>query len=78
MAEKTINGEKLSREETAERLRELADAIEGDDEARVRVGNKQIRLQPSEKLAYEIGVRERSSILRGSREGVTVKLDWKP
>ncbi|ELY86400.1 hypothetical protein C485_10390 [Natrinema altunense JCM 12890] len=26
----------------------------------------------------EVGVRERSSILRGQRETVTVKLDWKP
>jgi hypothetical protein len=25
-----------------------------------------------------VGVRERSSVLRGSRESVTIKLDWKP
>ncbi|SFR31857.1 amphi-Trp domain-containing protein [Halogeometricum limi] len=77
MASKTLNAEKLSREETAERLRTLADAIEGDGPAAVDVGNKEIRLSPRSSLAYEIGVRERSSILRGSREGITVKMDWK-
>lgn len=77
MVDKTIDAEKLSRADAAERLRELADALDGDGDAQVRVGNKRVNLQPSSSLAYEIGVRERSSILRGGREGVTVKLDWK-
>ncbi|MDS0297130.1 amphi-Trp domain-containing protein [Halogeometricum sp. S1BR25-6] len=78
MVSKTLNAEKLSREETADRLRALADAIEGnDDDADVRVGNKQITLRPRSSVGYEIGVRERSSVLRGSRESVTVTLEWK-
>ena len=77
MVEKTLNAEKLSREETASRLRALADAIEGDDDADVRVGNKRITLRPRSSVGYEVGVRERSSVLRGSRESVTVTLEWK-
>ena len=77
MVSKTLNAEKLSREETASRLRSLADAIEGDDDADVSVGNKQITLRPRSSVGYEIGVRERSSVLRGSRESVTVTLEWK-
>ncbi|WP_455449669.1 amphi-Trp domain-containing protein [Natrinema thermotolerans] len=55
-----------------------ADEIEGTGQATVRTGNKTVDLTPSESIAYEVGVRERSSILRGNRETVTVKLDWKP
>ncbi|MDS0296199.1 amphi-Trp domain-containing protein [Halogeometricum luteum] len=77
MVNKTLNAEKLSREETADRLRALADAIEGDDDADVRVGNKQITLRPRSTVGYEVGVRERSSVLRGSRESVTVTMEWK-
>ena len=78
MADKTVDAEELSREEVAERFRELADALDGDGEAQVRVGNKNVTLNPASSIAYEIGVRERSSVLRGSRESITVKLDWKP
>jgi amphi-Trp domain-containing protein len=79
MVSKTLNAEKLSREETANRLRALADAIEGgeDDDAEVRVGNKQVTLRPRSTVGYEVGVRERSSVLRGSRESVTVTMEWK-
>ncbi|MFA9503476.1 amphi-Trp domain-containing protein [Natrinema sp. H-ect1] len=55
-----------------------ADEIEGSGQAMVRTGNKTVDLTPPESIAYEVGVHERSSILRGQRETVTVKLDWKP
>ncbi len=78
MAEKTLNEAELSRDEAAEQLRALADEIEGDGEANVRVNNKTITLSPSSSIGYEVGVRESSSILRGNRETVTVKMGWKP
>lgn len=78
MVDTTVDAEELPREEVAERLRELADAFDGDGDAQVRVGNKNVTLHPASSIAYEIGVSERSSVLRGSREGVTVELDWKP
>lgn len=76
--EKTLSAEKLTRDEAAERLRALADELEGSGSATVRTGNKAVDLRPPETIAYEIGVRERSSILRGSHETITIKMDWKP
>lgn len=76
--EKTISADELTRDEAAERLREVADELEGDGHASIRTGNKTVELRPSASVAYEIGVRERSSILRGSRETITIKMDWKP
>ncbi len=78
MVDKTLSADEVTREEAAERLRALADEIDGTGATSVRTGNKTVDLTPSESIAYEVGVRERSSILRGQRETVTVKLDWKP
>lgn len=78
MAEKTLNEEKLSRNEIAERLRTLADELEGEGPADVQIGNKTVSLSPSSSIAYEAGIRESASVLRGSRETITVKMDWKP
>ncbi|MFC6763835.1 amphi-Trp domain-containing protein [Natrinema soli] len=78
MAEKTLKEEKLARDEAAEELRTLADEIEGDGPADVQIGNKTVSLSPPSTIAYEVGVRESSSILRGNRETITVKMDWKP
>lgn len=78
MADKTVHEEKLSREEAAARLQALADELLKDGDVDVRVGNKTVRLHPKEEVGYEISVRERSSVLRGSRESVNVTLDWKP
>lgn len=78
MADKTISEDRLSREEAADRLRAIADELDGEGDANVRVGNKTISLHPSGSVGYEIGVRERSSILRGTRESISLTLDWKP
>ncbi|WP_254537942.1 amphi-Trp domain-containing protein [Halomarina litorea] len=77
MADKTSHGEKLAREEAADRLEALAQEIR-DGSGNVRVGNKTVELSPADSIAFEIGVRERSSLLRGNYETVTVKMDWKP
>lgn len=68
----------MSREEAADRLRELADRLDREGQFDVDVNNKTISLDPTTSIGYEIGVRESSSLLRGSRESVTLKLDWKP
>lgn len=78
MVEKTINEEKLGREEAADRLREIADDLEEGEEFDLAVGNKTITLNPASSIGFEVGARERSSILRGSRESVTIKMDWRP
>ncbi|MGA9402524.1 amphi-Trp domain-containing protein [Haladaptatus sp.] len=77
MSEKTLHEEKLSRKE-ADRLDAIADQLREKGDANVDVGNKTVTLSPRKKIGYEIGIRESSSVLRGDRETVTIKLDWKP
>ena len=77
MVEKNISEAKLDRAEAAERLRAIADDLESDEDFNIDIDNKTITLHPRERVAFELGVRERSSILRGSRESVTIKMDWK-
>lgn len=77
MAEKNISEEKLDRAEAAERLRAIADDLESDEEFHIDIENKTITLHPRDSLGFEVGVRERSSLLRGSRESVTIKMDWR-
>ena len=77
MAEKNISEEKLDRAEAAERLRAIADELESDEEFHIDIDNKTITLHPRDSLGFEVGVRERSSLLRGSRESVTIKMDWR-
>ena len=43
----------------------------------MRVGNKSVRLQPPETVSYEVSVHETNSLLRSSRETISVTLDWK-
>ena len=78
MSDKTLHEEQLSRDEVADRLQAIAHELREDGDADVDVGNKTVTLSPSNDIGYEIGIRESSSILRGSRESVTIKLDWKP
>ncbi|WP_433631907.1 amphi-Trp domain-containing protein [Halomicrococcus sp. NG-SE-24] len=78
MAEKTLHEERIARDEAADRLEAIADQLRGSEQADIDVGNKTVTLSPREEIAYEVGVRESSSVLRGSRETVSLKLDWKP
>ncbi len=77
MADKTVHESELDRASVAESLRSLADEFESGEDVHVRVGNKSVRLQPPETVSYEVSVHETSSLIRTSRETVTVTLDWK-
>ena len=78
MAEKNIGEYKHDRAEAAEHLRQIADDLENGDDFDIDIENKTITLQPPSSINFEVGARESSSILRGSRESVTIKMDWKP
>jgi amphi-Trp domain-containing protein len=78
MAEKTLHEENISREEVADRLQTFAHEFREGGDANIDVSNKTVTLSPSSSVGYEIGTRESSSVLRVSRESVTIKLDWKP
>ena len=76
MAEKTDYEETVSREEAADLVQELAGELRAEGPAEVRVGNKRLTLSPSPELTYGIEVEERSPMLRGPREKITLTLEW--
>jgi len=77
MVEKTVHETELDRASVAESLRSLADEFEAGEDVHVRVGNKSVRLRPPETVSYEVSVHETNSLLRSSRETISVTLDWK-
>lgn len=78
IAEKNLNEDEISRGKAANRLRAIADELDGDEGLGIDIENKTIALSPPSSIAYEVGVREKSSVLRGNRETITIKMDWQP
>jgi amphi-Trp domain-containing protein len=72
MAETTDHEEDVSRDEAADLLQDLAREIrgQGTEPVDVQVGNKTLTLTPSST------VEERSPMLGGEREEITVTLEW--
>lgn len=80
MAEKTQFSDEMSREEVASTLHEIAEEFaKGSGEAaRLRLGNKQVTVQPGDSIDYDVTVTERSSMLRKDRQALDINLRWKP
>lgn len=78
MAEQTTSAESLDRGTAADRLNDLASSLRGGEELTVRVGNKDVTLDPPNELDVRIDVIEKRSRFRGDRETVRIELDWKP
>jgi len=79
MADTTSHETELTRAETAQFLRAIADELDADkDRIRVAVGNKRVRLSPPERIATEATVTERSRRLRKDVEELDVRLRWTP
>ncbi|RQG92521.1 amphi-Trp domain-containing protein [Natrarchaeobius chitinivorans] len=76
MSETTNYEEDVSRDEAADLLQELAREIRSGGTAEVRVGNKMLTLSPSSIVEYGIEVEERSPMLGGDREEITLSLEW--
>ncbi|WP_049923784.1 amphi-Trp domain-containing protein [Halopiger djelfimassiliensis] len=76
MSETTAHSEELPREEAADLLQELARELREQEPAEIRVGNKMLTLSPSSLLEYGIEVEERSPMIGGDREEITVTLEW--
>ncbi|MXV64318.1 amphi-Trp domain-containing protein [Natronorubrum sp. JWXQ-INN-674] len=76
MGETTKNEDTVSREEAADLVQELAQELRSGGTAEIRVGNKMLTLSPSPELDYGIEVQERSPMLGGPREEITVTLEW--
>jgi len=67
-----------TRDEAAAKLEAIADELRSEGPFDVNVNNRTVHLSPPDDIGMELGVRETSSLLRGSREAFTIKLDWKP
>lgn len=79
MAETTSQKAEMTREETAEFLRSIADELDsGRDIVRVPIGNKQVRLSPPKTIDAETTVTERSRRLRKNVEELDLEFTWKP
>lgn len=76
MGETTNTTEDVSRERAADLIQELARELRRNGTADIRVGNKTLTLTPAPELEYQIEVEERSPMLGGPREQVTVTLEW--
>lgn len=79
MAETTTYSTEMTREETANYLRSIADEL-GSSGGRVRVpvGNKAVHLSPSDSIESEATVTERSRRLRKDTEEMVLKFKWNP
>ena len=75
---KDLDENEMSLEEAAQRLEALAAELRDEDTFDIDVENRTVHLSPPSTIAMEVGVRETSSLLRGARETVTIKMDWKP
>lgn len=79
MAEMTSHTEELSRSETASMLRAIADELDSDSGVvSMPVGNKDVKLSPSDQVGTEVRVTERSRRLRKDVESVVIELEWNP
>ena len=76
MGEKTNDEQDVSREEAADLVQEVARELRSSGPAELRVGNKMLTLSPAPELEYGIEVQERSPMLGGPREEVTITLEW--
>ena len=79
MAKRTNFDGKMSRSETADFLRTLADDLDSGAEAvTVEVGNKRVELSPPETINAEVEVTERSRALRKDLEELEIDFQWNP
>jgi len=79
MADTTSHETQLTRAETAQFLRSIADELDADKERiRVAIGNKRVQLSPPERIATEATVTERSRRLRKDVEELELRFTWTP
>lgn len=79
MAEMTSHAEEMSRSEAASMLRAIADELDsGSGVVSLQVGNKEVKLSPSDQVGTEVRVTERSRRLRKDVESVVVEFEWNP
>lgn len=79
MADVTTHDERMTREDVADVLRSIADEMDsGRGDARIPVGNKEVRTRPSDDIDAEVTVTERSRRLRKDVEELDLAFSWNP
>lgn len=79
MAETTSQKDEMTRDETAEFLRSVADELDSDRGiVRVQIGNKEVQLSPPETIDTETTVTERSRRIRKDVEQLDLEFKWNP
>lgn len=79
MAETTSHNTELTRAEMAAFLRSIADDLDASDgTVSVQIGNKAVRLSPSDSIDAEATVTERSRRLRKDTEQLALTFKWNP
>lgn len=76
MGDTTTYTDDLAREEASDLIQELARELRDGDTAEVRVGNKMVELSPASEVEYSIEANERSPMLGGAHESITVEVSW--
>lgn len=79
MVERMSHSEEMTRSEMAAYLRSIADQIDsGESVVSVPLGNKSVRLSPSDSIDADATVTERSRRLRKDTEEVALTFKWNP
>lgn len=79
MAETTSHDTEMTRAEMAAFLRSIADELDSDEDVvSVSIGNKAVRLSPSDSIESEATVTERSRRLRKDTEQLALTFKWNP
>lgn len=63
----------MTREQAAKKLRELADAIERQNEVRVQAGDQNVTVDVPDTVSYEYEI----EVKQGGKSEIEVKLAWK-
>lgn len=79
MADVTTHDARMTRKEVADVLRSIADEMDAErGDARIAVGNKEVKVRPSDDIDAEVTVTERSRRLRKDVEELDLAFAWNP
>lgn len=65
--------ESMTREQAAKRLRDLADALERQNEVRVHAGDRDVTVDVPDNVSYEYEI----EVKQGGKSEIEVKICWK-
>ncbi|WP_135535637.1 amphi-Trp domain-containing protein [Halostella pelagica] len=78
MVQRTDATQRMNRKEMGEYLQRLGEQMADEGPISVPVANRRVQLHPAEAISCDIEVVERSTLLRGDRETISMEISWKP